>query len=957
MKKTIVILLSIIISANIFAQQNPTSIKWMEINSEHTKIIFPEEIKDEAQRVANMIDFLYPYETKTLKTKPKKLPIILLNQSTTSNGYAALRPRRSVWNSTPSQYASSLGTDNWYYTLGVHEYRHIVQYSTSNNYLTRVFSTLFGQTGLLFGEYSIPYWFFEGDAVTTETSMSKLGRGRIPQFEMPIRTMLLSDKKISYDKAKLGSYKHFTPGYYNLGYQIASQARVMYGADVWDKTLKNTSKISFWPWAFSQGMRRATGLTERKMYKKVMHQMDSVWREEAKNISYTNAEILNTKKKKSWTKYTEVNYLNDKQLLVKKSSFKSDLTSFYIIDKKDGKETKIKATDAGIISVVNNKIVWARTYHDPRWQLKDFSDIIIFDVKTKKEKRITEKQKLFAPSLSSDASKIVAVQYDTKMKTKLVFIEVATGKIYKTVAIPNNDFIRTPTWSEDDNKIVFTKTSRKGTSLTYYNLSSEKFVDVTKVSAENIGRPIFYKNYIIYNSPYSGIGNIYAIDYKTKERFQITSRKFGAYNPKILANKLVFSDYTVKGYDIAEVTLGEDVFKPIETVKKYTFKTAETLKTQEQGKNLMNPDLMPNKTFEIKKYNKLKQAINIHSWGPFLSLPSSVDLSALQSMLPEVGFNIYSANMLNTIYGKAGVKYNFYENTFGTDLTAIFKKYYPEFSFTGAWNQRHLYYGIEINNDTITLPAYDKWEELSTKATVSIPLDYSSGIYNKGASIKASYALTQIKNKEASNLRYIFETNNGNFSTLSYSGSLFAFRHQATQGINPKFGYFIFGTYQHTPFNTNIYGSQFSAIASVYLPGFFRHHSLNIKAGFEKQRKFDGSSSYYWFRSPQSFPRGYTYNVFDKFTSLNANYTFPIWYPDFNIGAVLYFKRLRANIFADYANLSFGNTQANYLSSGLELYLQMHVFRLSVPIEIGGRVSYLQDGTIVPELIMFSVPL
>jgi len=945
MKKIILFLLLIVLSFPIFSQgQSPNSIKWMEINTKHAKFIFPKEITGEAQKAANLLDYLYSFETKTLNTNPKKVPVILYNQSTKSNGFAALRPRRSAWFSTPSQYASDLGTDDWFYTLGVHEFRHIVQYSKSNHHLTKFFSTIFGQTGLLMGEYSIPYWFFEGDAVTTETSLSKGGRGRIPQFDMPIRTMLLNDKKISYDKAKLGSYKTFVPGYYNLGYQLASQARVMYGEDVWDKTLNHTSKISFWPYAFSRGLKKASGLNEKKLYKKVMNHLDSTWKEELKNITITSAKIINTKKKKSWTKYTEVNYLNENQIIAKKTSLKSDITSFYIIDK-DGKEEKLFATDAGMISVADNKIVWARKYYDPRWQVRDYSDLIIYDLKTKKEKRLTEKQKLFAPALSPDGKKIVAVQYDTEMKTKLIFFDIETGEQYKTISSPNNDFIRTPTWNDDASKIVFTRTNAKGTALSYIDMRTEIIYDILEYSDENIGRPIFYKNYIIYNSPYSGIGNIFAVNIKTKEKFQITSRKFGAYNPKISGNNLLFIDYSEKGYDIAEIVLNKESFKPIKKVKKYIFKTAENLKNQEAGKNTLNPDLIPTKVFELKKYNKLKQAINIHSWG--FNVNPSTNFNA-DNFKPEIGFDIYSANILNTVFGVAGVKYDFQENTFGSSLSAIFKKYYPVYSITGGWAQRSLNYP-DIGKDN--------WEEMRGTFSMTLPLNFSSGIYYKGANFRTSYSYIQRVNKD---YRYFYESGNGNFSTIGYSGSIYAFRHQSTQDINPKFGYFLYANFQHTPFNTNIYGNQFSALASVYLPGVFKHHSLNIKAGYEQQRNDENFdiTNYYWFSSSQSFPRGQTYSAFDKISNLSANYSFPVWYPDFNIGPIVYFKRLRANLFFDYANLNLlgGNYNQTLHSAGLEMFLQMYVFRLGEPIEIGGRVSYLQDGTIVPEFIMFSLP-
>ena len=103
MKKINTLFSVLIISSSIFAQgQSPNNIKWLEINTDHAQFIFPEEITEQAQKAANLLDYLYSYETKSLNTNPKKVPIILYNQSTTSNGFAALRPRRSVWFSTPS---------------------------------------------------------------------------------------------------------------------------------------------------------------------------------------------------------------------------------------------------------------------------------------------------------------------------------------------------------------------------------------------------------------------------------------------------------------------------------------------------------------------------------------------------------------------------------------------------------------------------------------------------------------------------------------------------------------------------------------------------------------------------------------------------------------------------------------------------------------------------------------
>lgn len=953
MKQLLLIILLILFSLTISAQgQSPSSIKWYEINTKHSKIIFPEEITDNAQKAGNLIDYLYAYETNSLKTKPKKIPIILYNQSTVSNGFAGLRPRRSVWFSTPTQFATELGTDDWFYILGTHEFRHIVQYSKMNNHFTKFLSTIFGQTGLLMGEYSIPYWFFEGDAVCTETSLTKGGRGRIPQFEMPVRTILLSDIKVSYDVAKFGSYKTFYPNYYNFGYLMTSQARVMFGKEVFNKTLDKSSRISFWPYSFSIGLKKTTGLNEKKMYQAVMSRLDSVWTDELSKIEPSNYTLINKAVKKTFTRYSEVNYLDENRFVVKKSSLNSDIPSFYIIDK-FGNEEKIEPTDADLIHVANNKIVFARKYPDPRWQVRDYSDIIVFDITSKKEKRLTTKQKLFAPGFSTDGKTIVAVEYNKNMQSSLVLLDSENGKEIKRIASPNNAFIRTPAFNEKGDLITFTLSNEVGSALYLYDLTNEAFIQLTEFTPENIGRPVFYKHFILYNSPYSGIGNIHAIDMDTKQKYQVTSAKFGAYNVKVSGNKAVYSDYSSTGYNIAEITLSENDWKKIKDIEPYQFTTVDILQQQEQGKNILHPDLVPDSIFLIKKYNKLKNSLNIHSWGFNTTYPSNFDLESLLNFKPEFGFNIYSANLLNTVYGSFGTSYNFNENTFGSNIDVLFKKYYPEFSLSGSWKQRSAVYIDET----------DEWDELSSTIEVSLPLNLSRGIYYKGMNVRTAYSMIQKTDKE---YRYISESGNGTFSTLSYTGSIHAFRQQATRDINPKFGYFAYLTYKHTPFNSEIKGQQLSGLASVYLPGIFIHHSTNIKIGYEKQKEFveTATQNYYWFSSPQSFPRGYYFTGYDEIKSLSFNYSLPLIYPDLNIGPLVYIKRIRADLFYDYAGLQLLSNNDQIIeigSAGLEVFFQTYLFRLAEPIEIGVRLSYIfnpinGEQNIVPEFLVLGIP-
>jgi hypothetical protein len=88
---------------------------------------------------------------------------------------------------TPPQDAYA---QDWTAQLALHEYRHAVQIGSLNKGFTRAMTFLTGEIATGVVSSMIPSWFYEGDAVVTETRLSGAGRGRVAGFEMPLRTRL-----------------------------------------------------------------------------------------------------------------------------------------------------------------------------------------------------------------------------------------------------------------------------------------------------------------------------------------------------------------------------------------------------------------------------------------------------------------------------------------------------------------------------------------------------------------------------------------------------------------------------------------------------------------------------------------------------------------------------------------------------------------------------------------------
>ena len=145
--------------------------------------------------------------------------IVLQNQTVVPNGYVGLAPLVSEFYATPIEYTSLLGSMKWLDALAIHEYRHVQQLINTRKRITKLLYLLGGEIGWLVGSYlTVPNWYFEGDAVITETALTSAGRGRTPSFTAQQRALSLAGIDYSYMKARNGSFKDVVPDHYSLGY-------------------------------------------------------------------------------------------------------------------------------------------------------------------------------------------------------------------------------------------------------------------------------------------------------------------------------------------------------------------------------------------------------------------------------------------------------------------------------------------------------------------------------------------------------------------------------------------------------------------------------------------------------------------------------------------------------------------------------------------------------------------
>ena len=165
---------------------DPGRLKWSTVTSDNFRIIYPAgndslalEYGHALERYRTVLGASIGYEPNSQYRRP--MPVILHPYSAQANGSVVWAPRRMDLYTRPQSAAPE--PMDWITELAVHESRHVSQMQFAKGRGFGAFNVLVGDlfTGALSAVYPGPA-LLEGDAVSTETALTRAGRGRSADF-------------------------------------------------------------------------------------------------------------------------------------------------------------------------------------------------------------------------------------------------------------------------------------------------------------------------------------------------------------------------------------------------------------------------------------------------------------------------------------------------------------------------------------------------------------------------------------------------------------------------------------------------------------------------------------------------------------------------------------------------------------------------------------------------------
>jgi hypothetical protein len=940
--------------------QNPPALRWQEVRTPHFRVLYPAGFDTAAQRTASRLEAVHGPDGATLGVQAHPIAVVLQNQTAVSNGFVTFLPRHAEFFTTPDQ-GQGLGTVDWLDGLVVHEFRHVNQFDKARQGIGRALVPLLGEGGLGVGAVGVPQWFFEGDAVGTETALTRSGRGRIPFFGVGLRANLLEGRLYNYQKAVNGSLRDNVPNWYVLGYYLTSYAKAHYGPTAWSQVLDRYYRFPFYPFSFSNSIRRTTGLRVEALYAHTMHELDSTWRaEQASRPAPTPVrELAGQVGTRVFTQYQYPQYVNDSTVLALKSGL-GDIARLVLLGHHSREKRVFTLGQQNIpelLSVGGNKAVWPEFRQSPRWGQRVYSELKVLDLTTGRLTRIGTGSRYAAAALSPDGTRLVAVRTDASYHHALVVLEAGTGQVLQTLPNPRNDFYQQPRWLPDGRRVVAVALSAAGKTLQLFDPATGIARPLLPVANVNLASPQPWGEYVLYNSPQSGVDNLYAVQLASGQTYQVTNRPFGAYHAAVAPDgrHLAFYDYRATGARVVEIPLNPATWTALPAPARtdapadpYAAKLAAGLPGGAQVAQLLaSPDSVGPR-YGVRRYRPLAHAFRIFSYGVVQSPAGN-----------SVSVGVRSQDFLSTTQAFAGLTYDQTERTFAVTGALSYQGLLPVLDVEGSYGGRNASV-VDGRGNVLR----DQWQVARLLAGTRIPLVLTRSKYLQALTLGAYYLNERVFNYDLPvRTRDAVGPNqplHAIQTSLAYASQL----KQSARDVAPRGGATLLATYRTTPFGTALQASQIGMQASVYLPGLAPHHALRLRGGYQHQQQ-----NQYSFTAAISYPRAETsYISFDNLLVGSLDYNLPLAFTHIAVGRVLYMQRLRADFFADIAQgnsliVPPGTTQTvrayrDLRNGGVDLLALFNVFHLRTPVEAGVRVaysSYFQRVVVQP--LAFSVRL
>ncbi len=538
-----------------------------------------------AERVADVLEGLYPQMTAELGWAPTQVTEVVLTDGTDSaNGSATALPYDEVrlFVTAPDDMSPLGDYDDWYLELVSHEYTHILHTDNITG-VPAIINAVMGRT--LVPNQSQPRWLLEGLAVIEESRHTTGGRLRSSMFDMMLRADVLDDRLVPLDQMS-NSARRWPQGniWYLYGSRFLGWIAQTYGPTVL-AAVSSDSGAQLIPFGLNRSIRRATGRTYVELYdgwtrwlrKTYGAQVDAVQARglrEGTRITWTGQNAGRPRfvppVARKAQGYAEVIY---QQSGDGRAGFYREVLDSPQHPRPGRPELLVRTSFPGSASfepdgslLYSSDDIWKRVYSfDELMRLPAGADAP--SGMGAAVQRLTDGARAQDPDVSPDGRSVVfTVTHRGTGYLKIASItpEGAIADIRTLVPSAAFEQAYTPRYSHDGRMVAYSAWTRGGfRDIRLVDLRTGRVQELMHDRAMDM-QPSFSADgrWLLYSSDRTGIANVYAYDLTTHETFQVTNVRTGAFQPELSPDgrTLLYVGYTSDGYDLYSMPFDRSQF-------------------------------------------------------------------------------------------------------------------------------------------------------------------------------------------------------------------------------------------------------------------------------------------------------------------------------------------------------------------------------------------------------------
>jgi len=775
---------------------DPARLHWKQKTWPDYRVVYPEGLDSLANVYGNLLEkYRVPVSRSTGLLAGsgyrRPTPVVLHAYNGVSNAMVAWAPKRMEFYTLAMPYETE--ALSWEKNLAIHEGRHLSQMMLGYTGWFKPFHWITGDmvpVGVT-GVYT-PSFLLEGDAVVAETALTDLGRGRDGDFLNYYHSAFDTGNVRNWTAWKYGSWRHYEPNYYALGYLTIAGTRVFYDDPMFIGNI--FSRIGHMPIRFNsvrKEVRLASGMKFRPAWDGIVEGFRRNWEESARERGPFISSEFATAVPKWYENYAHGTFVHDDFFVVREGLVQPSVLSRVA---HDGSVTDIRPFASSVSDLyydpVLDRIYWSETFTNPRWSHEATSRIRYIELEGKdldsrksyKPQILTKKGRLYNPSVSNDGKQVAVVDYKYTGGTDHVVLDAVTGKELRRVPAPSGLQLTLSSWLGDEVTVVGLSDDGMG----IYKIADGRFEEIVapvKAKISGLGNT---DDGLVFTSDRTGVNETY--EWRGGEVFQRTATRYGAGDGLFEGDTLYFITqetgiqlYRKNGKPRGKRHYGEGSLVHKAAVsdlidRKVDFqavsgdKVADALSRQEMALARGTMDL-DGGTMDLarwardggsdwkdmdpaaRKYSKLTHIPRIHSWAPMKVEYDSFDELNFDELLESggIGATAWIQNDLGTAsgyvsYGFDPTKPNAREGRHSAHLNMTYTGLYPVFDLEASVGARAAYdysretylLGPEFAVNTVTGHTSDR-AAFNTALAVYVPLKFNSNGWLRGVTPKLSY--------------------------------------------------------------------------------------------------------------------------------------------------------------------------------------------------------------------------